>query len=313
MTDGRLGPLWLGLAIVMGFLLLARGPLARRRVDLTFLAWLGWPLRVLAFRIRRALALRRGAPTLRSAPNAPLFDHLAGSRRERALAREAELRARYDLGALREAVDAATYRENLYFLDLLDRLATPHLPRAEALRAIDVGSQDFRYATALERWLAHAGAPSPRRVTLDGIELDGHVLYRDLRARVDWAEAHARVTGNPAVRYRVEDFLATKERGLDVVFVWFPFVVRYALVQWGLPASAFAPERLFARAIDALRPGGLLVVVTHTHEERDALGGLLRALPGLDPLVGPLDAASDLPAYAELVPERTMTLARRST
>jgi hypothetical protein len=313
MKDGRLGPLWLALAIATGLLLLARRRFARSRLDLTFLAWLGWPLRVLAFRARRALALRRGAPTLRGTPHAPLFDHLDGPRREAARARESELRARYDLGALREAVDASIYLENLYFLDLLDRLATPHLPRSEALRAIDVGSQDFRYATALERWLARADGSRTRRVALDGIEIDGHVLYRDLRTRVDWAEAHARVTGNPAVRYRVEDFLATKDRGLDVVFAWFPFVVRYALVQWGLPASAFAPERFFARAVDALGPGGLLVVVTHTHEERDALLELLGRLPGIGAIVGPRDAASDLPTYAELVPERAMTLALRST
>ena len=47
----------------------------------------------------------------------------------------------------------------------------------------------------------------------------------------------ASITENPRVRYRVEDFCGIPDRGVDVVFAWFPFVLRYALLRWGLLAA----------------------------------------------------------------------------
>jgi hypothetical protein len=112
------------------------------------------------------------------------------------------------------------------------------------------------------------------------------------------------------VRYRVEDFLATRDRDRDVVFAFFPFVLRYALVQWGLPMSAFAPRRMLDRMVDALRPGGVLVVATHTHEERAALVGLLGEQSSLE-IVHLAPARSALVDYAAAVPERSLVVARR--
>jgi SAM-dependent methyltransferase len=178
------------------------------------------------------------------------------------------------------------------------------------VRALDVGSKDFCYATALHRWLRHGHTGAPRAVQLDGIEIDGHPVYRDGYARADHAEAYAREAGD-GVRYRVEDFLASADRNVDVVLFCYPFVLRYALRRWGLPGRHFAPESLFRRAADALRPGGLLVVVNHTQEEHRRLREILAAVPGLTVLrAAPVTSA--MVDYHDTVTERVMTLARRS-
>lgn len=295
-------------------LILLRRRLADRLVDLTALSFLKVPVNAVAFRVRRALAFRRGPPEIGNEPKDDLFDHAAPALRADLEARERALVAAYDLGPLRARSTCDVYRDNLWVLDLLDRHVTPALlgalGEAPRVRAVDVGSKDFRYAFALARWLRHAAATSPREVALDGVEVDGHPIYEDGRSRADHAEAFARAVDLAEVRYRVADFLAAPERDLDVVFLFFPFVLRYALVRWGLPLGFFAPERLLAHAARALRPGGLLVIVNHTHEERDRQRALLDAEPALEWLhTDPVESA--LVDYFADVPERTVTVAQR--
>ncbi|MFO0629140.1 MAG: hypothetical protein U0325_26425 [Polyangiales bacterium] len=282
----------------------------RGAVDLTALATLKAPFDAVAFALRNRLRWRRGAPPHPNEAKDALFAGHAPALRDALAAREASLRARYDLADLHARSSAEVYRENLYVLDALDAHAD-QLPARPALRALDVGSKDFCYATALHRWLRHGGASPPREVRLDGIELDGYPVYRDGYARADHAEAYAREAGD-GVRYRVEDFLATADRDVDVVFFWYPFVLRYALRRWGLPGRHFAPASLFRRAADALRPGGLLVVVNHTQEEHQRLREILAEVPGLVVLhTAPVTSA--MIDYHDTVTERVMTLARRST
>ena len=92
--------------------------------------------------------------------------------------------------------------------------------------------------------------------------------------------------------------------------MFFPFVTRFALLQWGLPAKEYRPDALLAHAARMLVPGGVLVVVNHTHEERSALRALTAAIPELDELTT-TDAKSQLVDYWEDVPERTLTMFRR--
>jgi len=300
--------LWV-LAFATAVFLALRALAPRGAVDLTALATLKAPFDAVAFALRSRLRWRRGAPPHPNEPKTDLFAGHAPALRAALVAREAALRARYDLAALHARSSAEVYRENLYVLDALDAHADA-LPAQPSMRAIDVGSKDFCYATALHRWLRHGNASAPRDVQLDGVEIDGHPVYRDGYARADHAEAYAREVGD-GVRYRVEDFLASTDRDVDVVFFWYPFVLRYALRRWGLPGRHFAPESLFLRAADALRPGGLLVVVNHTQEEHLRLREILAAVPGFT-VQRAAPVTSAMVDYHDTVTERVLTLARRS-
>jgi len=281
-----------------------RRSLGDRKIDLTALAFLRAPIDALTFRARRRIAWRRGPPNHANETKEDLFDFASPAERVALEARERDLRERYALAPLRAASTREVYRDNLYVLDLLDGI-TP-----AGSFALDVGAKDFRYAFALERWLV-----GPARLV--GIEIDGHVVYADLHSRADHAEAFAnevRRSPRPGlaaseVRYLVADFLETDPRDVDVVFFFFPFVLRYALVRWGLPLRHFAPESLFVHAVRALRPGGLLVVVNHTEEEAAAQRAILASLP-VD-VLSSRPARSALVSYAEQTEERTLTLARR--
>jgi len=300
--------------VAAGVVLVLRLVLVRLRVggtlDATPLLFARAPLNAVRFALRRAVGWRRGAPVHPNEDKAELFAFASDpAERARLEARERELREAYDLTALRERSSCEVYRENLYVLDLLDRHVGQALRerRAPAVRAVDVGSKDFRYAFALERFLRHA-SESERKVSLVGVEIDGHVVYSDLHSRADHGEAYARETGNPDVTYWVGDFLRRSDGDLDVVFFFFPFVLRYALVRWGLPGEHFAPEKLFAHARALLRPGGLLVVVNHTHEERDRQLAILAAT-GFE-VIASAAAESALVDYAANVAERSITVAR---
>ncbi|MBM4374714.1 MAG: hypothetical protein FJ095_06490 [Deltaproteobacteria bacterium] len=246
----------------------------------------------LRFGARARLGVRRGPPALADEPKDTLFDYLDAAGARRADARERELRGRYELERLRTASTRLDYRENLYVLEALERaLEGGRAPRRAdgPLRVVDVGSKNFAYAFALERYFRRASGGPPK---LLGVEVDGHVVYRDWRARCDYAEAYARQTGNEQVRYRVADFCALEAaEPFDVVTMFFPFVTRHALVRWGLPARFFAPARLFAKAA-ALCPSGPVVIASHTEEERDEAVRLARKV-GLEvevtrPLRSPL-------------------------
>lgn len=287
---------WWVLFVGIAVFVVLRVVLGRRQVDATPFLFLRVPLNAVSFRLRRLFHWRRGAPVLGHEAKEDLY---RGAEKKR----EKELRARYDLAALHARSTRDVYRENLYVLDLLDRLVVR--PQKKALSAIDVGSKDFKYATAIERFLSRGGVD----VTLTGIEIDGHPVYADLHSRADYGEAYARSTGNPNVGYVVADFLARKDEGLDVVFCFFPFVLRYALVRWGLPLGHFLPEKFFARARDALAPGGLLVIVNHTAEEHARQLELLAEV-GLE-VVSTGSAESRLVDYEEQTAERVLTVARR--
>jgi hypothetical protein len=268
-----------------------------RQLDATPLLFALAPLNTAAFALRKKLAWTRGRVKHANESKDGLFSG-------RLARRERELRKRYDLSRLYAASSVHAYRENLYVLDLLDAV---RLKPATSLRAVDVGSQDFRYAFGLSRWL-RAHAPD---VTLTGIELEGHRIYDDLHSRKEHAEAFAAEVDGAAVDYRVADFLAyeAEPASLDVAFFFFPFVLEYALVRWGLPRRFFSPKRIFDRAFALLRPGGAVIVVNHTADERARQLELLGECGFVVESSGP--ARSELVDYAADVPERTLTVARK--
>lgn len=279
---------------------------SRRTVDVTGLLYVLQPFHAAAFALRRCLPLRARPLRHSNEDKARLFSY-AGDDARSLEKRERVLRKRYDLGALSDASSRDVYRENLYVIDALDRFVDGNT-LGRRVRALDVGSKDFRYATALARWLGHAGTRSPREVSLTGIELEGHRLHPDLRTRRDHAEAFAAEVGGAIVTYEVADFLARDEREVDVVFMLFPFVLEYALVRWGLPRSFFLPDRMLACVKASLRPGGLVVIFNHTEEERARQQELLTEAGFEIVSSDPLD--SDLVDYASDLGERSITVAR---
>lgn len=286
---------WFGAAALA--CLLVRWLVNGRQLDATPLLFALAPVNALAFALRKKLAWTRGPVVHTNEAKDGVFTG-ALSRRER------ELRKRYRLQRLHEASSVHVYRENLYVLDLLDGVS---LPRATRLRAIDVGSQDFRYAFALARWLGRFADD----VSLTGIELEGHRIYDDLHSRKEHAEAFAAEVDAASVDYRVADFLAyeTPAKSVDVVFFFFPFVLEYALVRWGLPRRFFSPKRIFERAYSVIRPDGHVIIMNHTAAERERQLQILREC-GFEVLSSE-SAQSGLVDYAKDVPERSLTVARR--
>jgi SAM-dependent methyltransferase len=246
-----------------------------------------WPLlactripgNAFSFWIRQTLHWSRGTPTLYQESKVDLFAYLKEGRRE-AEAREADLRAHYQLDPLARLSTAALYRKNLYLLDTLDKatkgLQLPSLGSG-VVKALDVGSQDWYYVFALERWLQFHNRLKGRQVHLKGIELDGYELYADFHSRQDYAKAYVDQTGNLEVRYELGDFLKSREAGFDFVFIFYPLVMRYQLLLWGLPLRYFAPQCFLAQAATMTRPGGWLVVFCHTLREHEIFLELGRA------------------------------------
>jgi hypothetical protein len=236
------------------------------------------PGNALNFAVRQLIGWKRGLPELRNESKRDLFAFL-GTKHERRAAEacEGRLRSRYRLKALQEASSRLDYGENLAVLEALERaLGQENLP--SALRVVDVGAKNWSTVCAVERFFRHHGDQN-RDVELDGVEIDAHGMYPDFHSRHDYALAYAAQTQNPKACYWAEDFLQFDRGGYDVVLCMYPFLTRYALLQWGLPLHLFRPERFVERLVQTTRPGGLLVVFNQTDSERTRLHELLpRAL-----------------------------------
>jgi SAM-dependent methyltransferase len=264
------------------------------------------PVNSVSFATRNTIGWRRGCPVLVNEDKVELFDYLEGPEQDAATSREADLRERYGLGELRRLSSRLDYRDNLWLLDNLERLlADVELPQpietVERLRVLDIGAKNWNYVFALQRFFGDA--------SLMGVEVDGHGIYPDLRSRADHAEAYVSQTGNPRVHYQVTDFLDLTDRHFDVVTLFYPFLTRHALLAWGLPLGHFKPRRILARALDVLRPGGLLVVFNQSNHERSLLHGMLRGL-GVDPSVT-MPLQSKLVGYWYQTQDRWGTVVRR--
>ena len=280
----------------------------------TALSVLRAPANELGFALRSCLRWSRGAVALADEPKDGLFAFLDAADRRVAMRREDELRHRYDLHALRRCSTRHCYLSSLARLDALDLLSagrTPPVGPDGRLRAIDVGSGDFHYATALQRWLAHHGGTAPRPVVLRGIELDGHGVYRDGRSRADHARAHATLAGGEGgeVQFQVADFARRSWPEQDAVTMFFPFLSAYACLQWGAPLSRLAPRRLLRRAIATVRPEGWLLVVNQTEREFTRMQALLADEPV--ELVARASFATRLVPWAERTSDQVGTLWRR--
>ncbi|MCA8977031.1 MAG: class I SAM-dependent methyltransferase [Planctomycetes bacterium] len=262
----------------------------------------------LAFALRSRLRWSRGRPAPAGEPKENLFDWLDGATRDAAADRAVTLETRHELGALRAASSRLVYAENLALLDGLEALSGGQVwpSRDHELRAIDIGSGSFQYATALQRWLAGRG----RRVRLRGIEIDGHGIYRDGHSRADHATANAALAG-PGVSFEVADFARLEVPPQDVVTMFYPFLSAFSLLRWGSPLSHLQPRRLLRRAVAGVRPGGWLLVANQTELEFERLAGVLAELPVT--LLARRSFATDLVPYRARTTGRIGSLWRRNS
>ena len=273
----------------------------------TVAALLRAPAAEVGFLLRRSLRWRRGAPQFRGEPKDELFAAAPATAAELAALAEA-----YALAPLRTAASVSHWLANLACLRGLARLADAAgvpMPAAAdgSVRAIDVGSGDFHYAFALQRWLARTGVDAPRPVDLLGVELDGHGVYRDGRARADHAAAHAALAAcdGATVRYEVADATRGRWPTVDVATAFFPFLSAYACLQWGLPVSRLRPRRFVQRAVAMVRPGGWIVVVNQTASERAQLARLLADQP--------VRLLAETPWHVEFAPWAARTVGQTGT
>jgi hypothetical protein len=78
-------------------------------------------------------------------------------------------------------------------------------------------------------------------------------------------------TGNPKVSYKIGNFLECMDGDLDIIFIFYPLLLRYQLLLWGLPLRYFAPQKMLSKAAAMTRPGGWLVVLCHSLREHKLL------------------------------------------
>jgi hypothetical protein len=170
--------------------------------------------------------------------------------------RIAALRERYQV-LFERRMNAATSLNNYEYLDILDRgWSGAGLPRPCGGALCDIGCASFWYAATLQAFF--------RPDRLIGVEVEGHRLFRDGRARIDYAAGYLRAL--PDTHFVVADYCAYREPA-DVITAWFPFLTPAALLAWRLPLRLLAPGKLFGQIRANLRPGGVFFMVNHGPQE----------------------------------------------
>ncbi len=235
----------------------------RNRVD--------YPLRQFFHWRRSGLRL----PTRRG-PLTGLFDDLPPGPRARALPLAERLLHDYHLQSFMASAPAGVYRENLYYLDLLETaLERSDASLPDPLTAADIGPSHWFYVQALVSLLRWWRCPKGRDLSLTGYEADAFRVYTDLHSRYDHALAH--MGDLSGVRYLPQAF-SPQPASLDLALMLFPFVFEADHLNWGLPAGFFRPQRLLADAWRSLKPGGALIIVNQGLEEHQAQQALLASL-----------------------------------
>ena len=203
-----------------------------------------------------------------------LFAHLDDQARAQAESQARRLLEDYRLQGFHDDSDARNYRENLFYVELLERaLEAARAGLPASLVAADVGCSSWFYLQGLYALLRWWHAPEGREVRLRGYEADALSLGALPLSRLDYARAHIRGLD---VDYRAEPFVPEPD-AFDLVSMLFPFVFRKDHDEWGLAPPLFDPERLLAGAWQSVRPGGLLIVVNQGEEEHRREGEMLAA------------------------------------
>lgn len=222
--------------------------------------------------LRQFFRWRRGIVRWKNEPKEALFADLPAHERQLAEQTAQNLREMYHLDAFYHHSRARIYRENLYYLALLETaLRKAELCLGEQITCADVGASDWFYVPALAALLRWYGAPQGRKVTLAGYERDAFRVYADFHSRYDHALAY--LTGLEGVSYFPCAFEPHSSQ-YDLIFLLFPFVFMEDHLRWGLPKSTFQPSSLLAAVWESLKGGGALIIANQglaEHEEQKRL------------------------------------------
>lgn len=243
----------------------------------------------------------------RSEPKGNLFIYL--NEQERRIAEEKADRflKMYHLQYLYEDSTADNYRENLFYLEMLERALVSVASLPDKISAADIGPSHWFYVRALHALLEWGQNPPQggRQVSLYGYEADAYRVYANFHSRYDYAVAHM---GNlKDVNYISQRFMP-QTFAFDLVIMLFPFIFLVDHLAWGLPRNQFAPEILLANAWNGLKPGGGLVIVNQGEKEHQAQLTMLTAL-GINPVASfrhdSLFYQYDLPRYVLVIRHET--------
>lgn len=239
----------------------------------------------LDYPLRQFFRWRRAGLRLRNEPKEQLFAHLPAAQRAEAQAAAERLQARYPLDHLKTHSTARNFRENLFYLELLERALDETdrvgLGDRRGLDVADIGPSHWFYVHALHAlWRYWDCADAPRQVTLTAYESDAFRVYLDFYSRWDYAQAHRQGLPEDRVRYEPRAF-TRQPAAFDAVTMLFPFVFIRDHLEWGLPRGAFDPAHLLAEAWASLRPGGVLIIVNQGEAEHSAQRAMLekQAIP----------------------------------
>jgi SAM-dependent methyltransferase len=219
------------------------------------------------YAVRQRIRWRRPGLRFENQSKEGLFQSLTEPERQEFESGAAALVQTYHLDSFRENSSAENFRENLFYLDLLEKaLDASGKGLAGEIEAADIGPSSWFYVQALSALLRWWKCPPERKVSLSGYEADAYRLYADFHSRFDHACAH--LHGIEGAAYLPQPFYRQPGH-FDLITMLFPFVFIDDALRWGLPARLFQPEYLLADAHASLKPGGLLVIVNQGQKEHD--------------------------------------------
>jgi SAM-dependent methyltransferase len=218
--------------------------------------------------LRQLFRWRRRGLQFPNEPKDDLFAHLPERERQQAESTAKRLLTTYRLQNLHDHSTTKNYRENLYYLEMLERaFDVSGVTLASSVTAADVGAASWFYVRGLYALLRWWQRSSERQVNLTGYEADAFRVFADFYSRFDHAQAHVR--GLDGARFLPQRFERQPET-FDVVTLLFPFVFKKDHLRWGLPQAMFDPQQLLADTWRSLKRGGVMVIVNQGEDEHQA-------------------------------------------
>lgn len=167
---------------------------------------------------------------------------------------------KYDLTTLKNNSTRQNYLENLYTIDLLDRLFD--IDFKDNLKVLDIGCKNWFYAQGEYSFFKkHCSS-----LAIDGIEIDVNRLYSNFFSRNEAAKFYKK--NLDGANYIKGDFLRHNKKYDYIVWI-LPFVVEYPHLKWGLPRKYFKPEKMLMHAYNSLNDGGKMLIINQGEIEYD--------------------------------------------
>ncbi len=217
------------------------------------------------FPLRQAFHWSRPGLKLGNEKKDNLYQNLPTAERRAAVQEAERLFNKYHLHDLHQRSTVDNYRENLYYIQLLEQACE----RSQAslspdLQAVDIGPSSWFYVRGMYQFLKFWGTDAPRRVELCGYEADPYRIYSNFYSRYDHALAYC--ANLEEVNY-IPNAYRPIPNAWHLATMFFPFIFVRDHLDWGLPQKEYHPQELLKQAWESLRPGGVLIVVNQGEDE----------------------------------------------